>query len=542
MRGSFIISFDDFDGFGGDYLDIVVNSVLKKRIYTNSSSLYSCPLYVGDVVSVRLSDSLPSNALNYVLNRRDYTTDDEGGDNGVKNTLVSSGIVSTGFTFTATTLNISYDFEYRTSIISVTPTPTPTLTPTITPTFTPTVTPTLTPTHTQTLTPTPTLTPTATPACFNVGTGFSPDTTNSNVQLADGTLVIVGQFLDYNGTTLNGIVGLNDNGTINTSFVYGTGFNTDGASAEKLQSDGKIIVGGTFWTYRGNTSSKIVRINTDGSWDNTYNVGTGFTSGGTYTNATVRVTALEVQSNDKVIVAGFFDAYKGVSVPGICRLNTDATLDTTFSGITTGFDDIVNDIKVQPDGKILVCGQFTLLDGVTRNRIVRLNSDGTVDSSFSGVTTGFNARAIEMALQPDGKIIVGGGFSQYNGSGTNASRIVRLNSNGSRDTSFVIGFGFSSDVSALALRSNGSIICGGLFTSFSGVTANRIISLTSSGSVDTSFVYGTGFGTAAGLEVTDIDILSDNTILVMGEFFEYNGVPENRIVRLTSTGALLNCP
>ena len=55
MRGSLIISFDDIDGFGGDYLDIVVNSVLRKRIYTNSSSLYSCPLYVGDVVNLQFA-------------------------------------------------------------------------------------------------------------------------------------------------------------------------------------------------------------------------------------------------------------------------------------------------------------------------------------------------------------------------------------------------------------------------------------------------------------------------------------------------------
>lgn len=119
MRGSLIISFDDIDGFGGDYLDIVVNSVLRKRIYTNSSSLYSCPLYVGDVVNLQFNDLSPSTDLNFDVYRRDYTTDDQGGDNGIKTTQVSSGVTNTGVTFTVSTLNISYDFEYRLDLESV---------------------------------------------------------------------------------------------------------------------------------------------------------------------------------------------------------------------------------------------------------------------------------------------------------------------------------------------------------------------------------------------------------------------------------------
>lgn len=113
MRGSLIISFNDIDGFGGDYLDIFVNSILRKRIYYNSFNLYSTPLYVGDVVTIQFNDTSPINDLNFTVYRRDYTTDDEGGDQGIKNTLIDSGITNTGITFTVSTLNISYDFEYR---------------------------------------------------------------------------------------------------------------------------------------------------------------------------------------------------------------------------------------------------------------------------------------------------------------------------------------------------------------------------------------------------------------------------------------------
>jgi uncharacterized delta-60 repeat protein len=504
MRGSLLVTFDELvKDRGIDSFSVYVNGVQKDLHFTDVNTYYSTFVNLNDVVSFFVSFSFSSTSpTKPIVNiyRKDFTTDDEGGDKGIKTTEifpnVTGGSVSYLYQFTATTRPDAYNFHFIVDADTVT--------------------------------------------CFEIGTGFSPDTTNSSVQLSDGTLVIVGQFTDYNGTTLNRIVGLNLDGTINNSFNYGTGFNGDGASGEKLQSDGKIIVHGRFWTYRGNTSSKIVRINTDGSWDNTYNVGTGFTSGVTYQTIDVDVTAIDIQSDDKVVAAGFFDRYKGVTVPGICRLNTDASLDTTFSGITTAANAVVNDIKIQPDGKILVVGSFTQFNGVSHNRIVRLNSDGSFDSTFSGVTTGFNEEVYELALQPDGKIIVVGIFDFYNG--TSRNRIVRLNSNGSLDTSFVVGTGFNSQVRAVALRNDGSVICGGLFTAFSGVTANRIIGLTSNGSVDTSFVYGTGMGTAAGLDVTDIDILSDNTILVMGEFTEYNGVAANRIVRLLNNGALINCP
>jgi len=121
MRGSLIISWDDVDGFGGDYLDIFVNNVIRKRIYNTSYGLYSTFLYLGDVVTIQFNDQPQPNSVQFDVYRRDYTTDDEGGDNGIKTSLVSSGSSNTGVTFTVTTLNISYDFEYRLGLESITP-------------------------------------------------------------------------------------------------------------------------------------------------------------------------------------------------------------------------------------------------------------------------------------------------------------------------------------------------------------------------------------------------------------------------------------
>lgn len=112
MRGQLLVNFNDDDGLGGDYLDIYTNSVLRRRIYVNSNKLYSCPIYVGDVVTLDFTN-LTSYVFRYLdLSRTDYTTDDVGGDNGIKTTSIVNGIDFTTYTFTATTVNTAYDFDY----------------------------------------------------------------------------------------------------------------------------------------------------------------------------------------------------------------------------------------------------------------------------------------------------------------------------------------------------------------------------------------------------------------------------------------------
>lgn len=115
MTGQLLFSFLDFDGFGGDYVDISVNSVLRKRIYDSTNKLYTCPIQVGDVVTLQLTDESPISISYLNLTRTDYTTDDEGGDLGIKETSIASGVLFNTFTFTATTVNSAYDFTYKVS-------------------------------------------------------------------------------------------------------------------------------------------------------------------------------------------------------------------------------------------------------------------------------------------------------------------------------------------------------------------------------------------------------------------------------------------
>ena len=113
MRGQLLISINDFDDAPGDYLDVYINNVINKRLFKQSNNLYSCPLYVGDVVRLEFFDINPI-AISFLdITRRDYTTDDEGGNNGIVDTSIANGVPLTTYSFTATTVNSAYDFEYR---------------------------------------------------------------------------------------------------------------------------------------------------------------------------------------------------------------------------------------------------------------------------------------------------------------------------------------------------------------------------------------------------------------------------------------------
>jgi uncharacterized delta-60 repeat protein len=207
-----------------------------------------------------------------------------------------------------------------------------------------------------------------------------------------------------------------------------------------------------------------------------------------------------VSTPRKIYVGGDFTSYNGTSSSKMIRLNDTGGIDLYES---PGFFEItVFDIKMQNDGKILVGGDFINYNGTGANYIIRLNSNGSVDSSFV-YGSGFNNVVSTIAIQSDGKILIGGYFTDYNGTGAN--RIIRLNSDGSVDSSFVYGSGFDSpkiSVRTIAIQSDGKILAGGDFTNYNGTGANYIIRLNSDGSVDSSFVYGSGFDTSVQIITT----------------------------------------
>jgi uncharacterized delta-60 repeat protein len=195
---------------------------------------------------------------------------------------------------------------------------------------------------------------------FNTGTGVF-GTVNTSALQPDGKIIIAGGFTDYNGTYINGIARLNTNGTLDVSFNPGTGANGD-VLACVLQLDGKIIVGGNFANYNGTARNNIARLNADGTLDTSFNPGTG---------ANDDVETISLQSDGKIIIGGHFFSYNGTARKKIARLNTDGTLDAGFNP-GTGADWIIYSSTIQPDGKIIIGGVFTSYNGIGRNRIARL--------------------------------------------------------------------------------------------------------------------------------------------------------------------------
>ncbi|HLA56011.1 MAG TPA: MopE-related protein [Flavobacterium sp.] len=369
---------------------------------------------------------------------------------------------------------------------------------------------------------------------FNPGdTGFGSGTAASDYLLAtaiqpDGKILIAGGFTSYDGTPRGGIARLNADGSLDTGFDPGTGITGGGVYvyAIAIQSDGKIVIGGSFTAVDGTPRNNIARLNDDGSLDTGYNVGTGTDND---------ISNISVQSDDKMILTGPFLNYNGTSQNTICRVNTDGSLDTGFN-IGTAAGTIASRLiwtsDIQPDGKIVIGGGFLDFNGTPITRIARLNADGTLDGSFSAPAP--NNTVLKIVVQPDGKVLAAGFFTNYNLLGYNC--VTRLNANGTVDSGFIPGTGSDFGIQAMDIQSDGKIYIGGFFTSYNGSARSRIARLNTDGSLDTTFAVGTGC-TGGTLDVYGLSVQSDDKVVIGGDFLAYNGTGRNRVARLNAYDA-----
>jgi len=493
MRGSLIMSFDkEIDTEPIDYYQVIVNGELRERTYDDVTEFYSTYLFTGDTVSVELY----TNGQNYydlTVFRRDYTTDDENGNNGIVDTFITAAQLSYGsnsivVTFTASTVPDSYNFEYRVTVGS----------------------------------------------CFDSGTGFNSSVFDAEIQ---GNFIYTsGAFTTYNGISKTDMAKLYSTGALNTGFTLTipTGITYTYIGDFKFQSDGKIIV-----SY---FPSALIRHNVNGTIDNTFYSGstTGITT-------VISDEIIAIQNDGKILYGGGFSAYTVNSVTyqrnGLIRLNSDGSIDNTFN-IGTGFEwsvtgvHQVREIEVLSDGKILIGGRFDSYNGTAvGGGILKLNSDGSIDTSFITLGSDITNIVDDILVLSDGKIILGGG-SNLSFNGIVKGNVVRLNSDGGYDNTFtpILSNG---QVRAMVLNPDNSIIVGGVEFDTSTLTNVDLVKLNSDGTLDTSFTVGY---TNSFQRIFDIELQFDGKIVVVGEFTTYNGVTANGIVRLNADGTINDCP
>ena len=399
---------------------------------------------------------------------------------------------------------------------------------------------------------------------FKTGTGFN-GTTNGIVLQSDGKIIVTGGFTTYSGSSVNRIVRLNTDGTLDTTYKAGQTLQSAfqyPAVGLGIQSDNKVIAYGNFTSYSGSTRNRITRINTDGTLDTTFNPGAGFDRidpvSGHLDGASER--KIKIDSAGKIYVADAFTSYSGSAVYGLVKLNSDGTIDTTFdytgsavSGIgynrwdtstSSNRRGAVSSISIT-GSSVAVGGYFHTWKEPVAAGIVRLDLSGssyvgTRLHTFGGFqyqsynATGQFASQVNVIKKIDTRYLVAGNFTQYNSSGSN--RIIMLNSDFSRDSTFNIGTGFNASVYQIHyIPSTNKILVTGAFTTYSGSTVNRIVQLNTNGTIDTGFASGlSGFNNDVSCASTE----SNGKIVVGGAFTTYNGATQNRILRLNANGAV----
>ena len=352
-------------------------------------------------------------------------------------------------------------------------------------------------------------------------------------------LLVGGDFTMADGVARNRVARLNPDGTLDSKFSFpSSSYGANGSvRAMAVQSDGHILVGGLFTSFNSVALSRLTRLNPDGTLDSLFNPGSGADS------AVYALAETFVSGASKALVAGAFANLNGQNYNGIGRLNYDGTPDTNFNSGGLGANGAVYALAVYPTnspnaGKIVIGGDFTAYNGATNfNHIARLNADGSVDNTFNVAGSGANDSVRAIALQLDGQIIIGGLFTNVNGS--ILPHVARLNADGTVDASFNPGMGANDAVFSIGVQTDNRIVLGGEFTLASGVTRNRITRLNPDGSVDPTINFGYGANSFVSAIAIQEDIITgyptnvpDEKIILGGGFTTYNGDNHQHLARI----------
>lgn len=360
--------------------------------------------------------------------------------------------------------------------------------------------------------------------------------------LPDGSVVISGGFYEIDNEFRDGIARLLPNGTVDTTFNT----TVDVANGESFRvlglAGGAVIVHRQFQDANSTAHQVITRLGAKGTLDPAFSVELAPGPAGR-----LQILDTAVQPNGAWLVAGNLAAASNPETPGLVRIDTTGHLDPTLRArleLAEGYEANVEAVAVQTDGKPLLGGEFNLVNGTSRKALVRLNHDGTVDSAFGASLESDQPvnRVSELLLQPDGRILIGGLFTSVNG--TNRNGLARLNLDGSLDTDFDVGTGTKGPdnvgaVTAMALQGDGKILVGGSFTTFAGQAVPNLVRLNTNGAVDLSFQSAVGQCVLCDApDIRMLGVLSNGVVMVGGVFSKVDAFPFNGLARLQPNGAV----
>jgi uncharacterized delta-60 repeat protein len=354
---------------------------------------------------------------------------------------------------------------------------------------------------------------------FNVGTGANWYV-EQMLEQPDGKILICGLFSQYNGQSLPYIGRLNPDGSIDPSFHAQPNY---WVRHMILLPDGRIVIGGMFLFIGNVPRSLIARLNPDGSLDETFNPGRGGeVSIGTGINndPTPFIIWMDIQPDGKILATGNFHDYDGVASSGIVRINPDGSRDPTFN-VGAGINTWGRFVKVLDNSQIILSGWFSSYDNQTFNRLVRLNSDGSIDHSLNAF---FGDKTSVYTVDPlaDGKLIVAG--HSVNDQKLFSREIERLNPDGSVDATWPTYT--DEKVQSILPQPDGKIIIVGQFGSVNGIWSPGIARVNPDGSLDTS-LHAEVNGMIWGISQTH-----DKKLLVCAEFTTIDSHPSQYLARL----------
>jgi uncharacterized delta-60 repeat protein len=324
-------------------------------------------------------------------------------------------------------------------------------------------------------------------------------TLDSFILKDNGKVIVLGVFASINGvSTYKGIARLNSDGSVDMSYTPRplASLAEGGRFAETL-SDGRYVV---YFASNFSSTTSLVRYNVDDTVDSTF-------------NPVFKPNFFVIDSFNKITTSSY-------------RLRSDGSLDTSFNPAIPTIGGQVTTLARQPDGKIIAAGNFIKSNTDLRTRLVRLNLDGTTDTTFNA-SNGFNSDPKIITTQLDGKILAGGTFTTFNG--VSKPYLARLNSDGSLDTSFntVLDGG----INIILPLSGGKLLIGGDFSAFNGVARPKLARLNPDGTLDSTF------SASANGTVYSIIQQSDGKFMVGGNFNAIGGFARTHIARINADGS-----